>query len=490
MEVKDLTPQIVWRNFYSLTQIPRPSGRTQRVAQFLVDFALSHGADAHIDETGNVIARIPATPRYEDRAITLLQAHMDMVPQKTKESNHNFETDPLDVYIDGDWVTARDTTLGADNGMGVAVAMSVIEDKTLEHGPLEILITRDEETGMEGAFGLKPGVLKSEYLLNLDSEQEGEITIGCAGGEDVYCDMQYQPMNLEPEGMIAYHVSVKHLHGGHSGIEIHKGYANANKLMARFLFAAINMRVALLSSMHGGNMLNAIPRDCEVVVVVPEKEKQSFLDLLNKCKETFNAEYRDVEGKDIELDAVPCDMPQTIVPVEIQENLINALMACHDGVLRYISTIPDLVETSCNLSIVDIDEGKAKVSLLARSSQDSMKQYLCNGLLACFSMAGMHVSLEGAYSGWQPNPSSKLVDIMVEIYERLFGNRPVVAACHAGLECGIIGAKYPKMDMVSFGPTQLAIHTPDERVNIRTVQKFYSFVLEILKNIPKSNSKL
>lgn len=232
-------------------------------------------------------------------------------------------------------------------------------------------------------------------------------------------------------------------------------------------------------------MLNAIPRDCEAIVVVPQKDQQAFLDLVAKCLDTFNAEYRDVEGKDIEFGATPCDMPQNVVPVEIQENLINALMTCHDGVLRYIPTIPDLVETSCNLSIVDIDEGKAKVSLLARSSQDSMKQYLCNGLLACFSMAGMHVSLEGAYSGWQPNPSSRLVDIMVQIYERLFGNRPVVGACHAGLECGIIGAKYPEMDMVSFGPTQLAIHTPDERVNIQTVQKFYSFIIEILKNIPE-----
>ena len=486
MEVKDLTPQVVWRNFYSLTQIPRPSGKTQRVAQFIADFAQSHGAEAQIDEAGNVLIRKAATPGYEKRAITLLQAHMDMVPQKTKESNHNFETDPIEAYVDGEWVTARNTTLGADDGMGVAAAMAIIEDETVEHGPLEILITRDEETGMEGAFGLKAGVLKSNYLLNLDSEMEGEITIGCAGGEDVYADMQYQPMNVEPDGMLAYNVSVKHLHGGHSGIEIHKGYANANKLMARFLFAAVNMRIALLSSMHGGNMLNAIPRDCEAIVVVPQKDQQAFLDLVAKCLDTFNAEYRDVEGKDIEFGATPCDMPQTVVPVEIQENLINALMTCHDGVLRYIPTIPDLVETSCNLSIVDIEEGKAKVTLLARSSQDSMKQYLCNGLLACFSMAGMHVSLEGAYSGWQPNPSSRLVDIMVQIYERLFGNRPVVGACHAGLECGIIGAKYPEMDMVSFGPTQLAIHTPDERVNIQTVQKFYSFILEILKNIPEA----
>lgn len=485
MEVKDLTPQVVWRNFYSLTQIPRPSGKTQRVAQFLVDFAQSHGADAHIDEAGNVLIHKPATKGFEKKAVTMLQAHMDIVAQKTKDSKHNFDTDPLDVYVDGDWVTARDTTLGADDGMGVAAAMAIIEDDSVEHGPLEILITRDEETGMDGAFGLKPGILKSKYLLNLDSEMEGEITIGCAGGEDVNCDMQYQEMTVEPEGMVAYRVLVKGLHGGHSGIEIHKGYANANKLMARFLFAAVNMRLALLSSMHGGNMHNAIPRDCEAVVVVPKKDEKEFLALVEKSQKTFTVEYRDVEGKDVEFVAEPCDIPASIVPIEIQENLINALMACHDGVLRYIPTIPDLVETSSNLSIVNIGAGSAHVMILARSSQDSMKQFLCNRHLACFSMAGMQVKLGGAYSGWQPNPSSRLVDIMVSVYEKLFGNKPVVGACHAGLECGIIGAKYPEMDMASFGPTQLAIHTPDERVNIKTVQKFYSFILEILKNIPE-----
>jgi len=485
MEVKDLSPQIVWRNFYSLTQIPRPSGHTQQVAQFILQFAQSHGAQARIDTAGNVYIQKAATPGCEKKAVTMLQAHMDMVPQKTKESTHNFLTDPLDVYIDGDWVTAKDTTLGADNGMGVAVAMSIIEDDTVAHGPLEILITRDEETGMDGAFGLEPGILQSRYLLNLDSEQEGEITIGCAGGEDVNCDMKYQPMTIQPEGMTAYKVSTHHLHGGHSGIEIHKGYANANKLMARFLFAAVNTDLAVLSSMHGGNMRNAIPRECEAIVVVPEKSQKQFLATVDKCRATFNAEYRDIEGKEVEFDAQPCEMPQTVVPLEIQENLINALMACHDGVLRYIPTIPELVETSCNLSIVSIADGNAEVILLARSSQDSMKQYLCNGLLSCFSMAGMHVSLDGAYSGWQPNSSSRLVDIMVRVHETVFGYKPKVGACHAGLECGIIGAKYPDMDMASFGPTQLAIHTPEERVSIPTVDRFYRYVLEILKNIPE-----
>ena len=484
MEVKDLTPQVVWRNFYSLTQIPRPSGHTAQVAQFLVDFAHAHGAEAYIDEAGNVVMKKGATASMENRATTVLQAHMDMVPQKTKGSQHNFETDPLDVYIDGEWVRARNTTLGADDGMGVAAAMAVIEDDTVAHGPIEVLITRDEETGMDGAFALKPDELEGKYLLNLDSETEGEITIGCAGGMNVNCEMQYQELEVEAEGMVSYLVAVKALHGGHSGIEIHKGYPNANKLMARFLFAAINTDLAWLSSLHGGNMRNAIPRDAEAVVLVPKKSEEEFLALVAKCKAVFTEEFKDVEGKEITFVAEPCEMPTKAVPQDIQENLVNALMACHDGVLRYIPTIPDLVETSCNLSIVSIADGKAEVRLLARSSQDSMKNYLCNGLVACFSMAGMKVELEGGYSGWQPNPNSKLVAIMADVYEKMFGNKPIVNACHAGLECGIIGVNYPEMDMASFGPTLVSPHTPSEACLIPTVERFYNFILEILKNIP------
>lgn len=426
-----------------------------------------------------------ATPGMEDRATAVLQAHMDMVPQKPKDSTHNFETDPLDVYIDGEWVRARNTTLGADDGMGVAAAMAVIEDESVAHGPIEVLITRDEETGMYGAFELKPDELEGKYLLNLDSETEGEITIGCAGGMNVNCAMQYQELDVNPENMLSYQVAVKALHGGHSGIEIHKGYPNANKLMARFLFAAVNTNLAWLSSLHGGNMRNAIPRDAEAVVLVPKKAEQEFLALVEKCKNIFTEEFKDVEGKEISFVAEPCEMPAKAVPQDIQENLINALMACHDGVLRYIPTIPDLVETSCNLSIVSIADGKAEVRLLARSSQDSMKLYLCNGLVACFSMAGMKVELEGGYSGWQPNPSSRLVAMMSDIYEKMFGQKPIVNACHAGLECGIIGVNYPEMDMASFGPTLVSPHTPSEACLIPTVERFYNFILEILKNIPK-----
>lgn len=484
--IEELAPKGVWKNFYALTQIPRPSGHTEKVAAFLVDFAKANGAEAYIDEAGNVVMKKGATPGYEDRQTTVLQAHMDMVPQKTKDSTHNFETDPLDVYIDGDWVKARNTTLGADDGMGVAAAMAIIEDDNVAHGPIEVLITRDEETGLDGAFGLKENELEGKYLLNLDSEEEGEITIGCAGGMDILCQMEYQELNVEPANMLCYEIVIKGLLGGHSGIEINKGRANANKLMARILFAVVNTKAAWLCSWHGGNMRNAIPRECEAKVLVPQAEKENFLALIEKCKNTFIEEFKDIETKGIQLTATPVEsIPTKAVPQEVQENLINAILAAHDGVLRNTPSMPELVETSCNLAIINIEGGKAEVITLARSSQDSMKQYLCNQYIACFSMAGMEVKLEGGYSGWQPNPKSPLVKMMADIYEKLYGSRPVVGACHAGLECGIIGDKYPEMDMASYGPTLVSPHTPNEACLIPTVERFYNFTLEILKNIPK-----
>lgn len=484
--IEELSPKGVWRNFYALTQIPRPSGHTEKVAQFLVDFAKQHGAEAYIDEAGNVVMKKGATPGYEDRETTVLQAHMDMVPQKTKDCVHNFETDPLDVYIDGEWVTARDTTLGADDGMGVAAAMAILEDDTVEHGPLEVLITRDEETGLEGAFGLKASELTGKYLLNLDSEEEGEITIGCAGGVDILCKMKYQEINVQPDHMTCYSIVIKKLLGGHSGLEICKGRANANKLMARILFATVNTKTAWLVSWRGGNMRNAIPRECEATVLVPKAQEQEFLALVEKCKETFMEEFKDIETNGMQFLVTPVSqIPGKAVPEDIQENLINAVMAAPDGVLRYTPTMPELVETSCNLAIINIGDGEAEIITLARSSQDSMKQYLCNQYIACFSMAGMEVTLEGGYSGWQPNPKSALVEMMSDIYEKMYGSRPIVGACHAGLECGIIGVNYPNMDMASYGPTLVSPHTPNEACHIPSVQKFYDFTLEILKNIPK-----
>lgn len=485
MTIQDLQPQNVWRQFHALTQIPRPSGHTAKVAEFLVEFGKKNGAEAFIDDAGNVVMRVAATPGYENRETAILQAHMDMVPQKTKDSTHDFEKDAIQTWVDGDWLRAKDTTLGADDGLGVAAAMAIIEDKSLEHGPLEVLITRDEETGMFGAFGLASDTLKGKYLLNLDSETEGEITIGCAGGMDVVCSMEYQEMDVNPENMAAYRIAVKGLLGGHSGLEINQGRANANKLMARVLFATVNTGLAHVCSWHGGNMRNAIPRDGEAVVLVPKMKEQEFKEMIEKCGQTFVKEYCDVEKDGIQLTAVPCDTPLKAIPEDIQENLINAVLAAHDGVLRNIPTIPEIVETSSNLAIINIADGKASIAILARSSQDSMKLYLCNGLKACFSMAGMKVQFEGGYSGWQPNTKSPLVDSMSAVYEKMFGKRPEILVVHAGLECGIIGPKYPDMDMASFGPTLLSPHTPNERCYIPSVEKFYNYVVELIKNIPE-----
>ena len=368
MEIYELEPQNVWRNFYSLTQIPRPSGHTEKVAQFLVDFAKKNGAEAFIDNAGNVVMRKKATAGYENRKTAILQAHMDMVPQKAKDSNHNFEQDPIQTYIDGEWVKAKGTTLGSDNGMGVAAAMSIIEDTTLEHGPIEVLITNDEETGMYGAFGLEKDTLKGKLLLNLDSETEGEITIGCAGGMDVVCSMEYQEINVNKEGMQAYKIDIKGLRGGHSGLEINEGRANANKLMARLLFAAVNTGCAWLCSWHGGNMRNAIPRDSEAVVLVPQAKEEEFKALVEKSHKLFNEEFDLIENGNIHLSAEKCDAPEKAVPEDVQENLINAVMAAHDGVLRMTPSIPEVVETSSNLAIISIDGGKAEIAILPHSS--------------------------------------------------------------------------------------------------------------------------
>ncbi len=485
MEISALAPTLVWKHFHALTRIPRPSGHTAAVANYLVEFGKSIGVEAFIDNAGNVVMRKGATPGYENLETAILQAHMDMVPQAVKGSTHNFETDPIETYIDGDWVKARGTTLGSDDGMGVAAAMAILEDPSIDHGPLEVLITADEETGMFGARGLEAGTLTGKYLLNLDSETEGVITIGCAGGQDVECSMEYDEMDVNSKGMVAYKLTVKGLRGGHSGIEINEGRGNANKLLARLLSKEMDAGLCWLSSWHGGNMRNAIPRDSEAVVVVLQSKEAEFKAIAADMNATFNAEYITQENGNIVVDVVPCDMPSKVMPDDVQLNLVNAVMAAHDGVLRFIPTIPEIVETSSNLAIINAGEGKAEIDILARSSDDTMKDYLCDSLACCFTLAGMDVQLVGGYGGWQPNTSSPLVANMSDVYEKMFGKKPVVEVCHAGLECGIIGVTYPEMDMASFGPTLRSPHTPDERCEIPSVGKFFDFLVEMLKHIPE-----
>jgi len=481
--IKELAPEAIWKNFYLLTQVPRPSGHLDKIQQFLLEWAKEHGIEAFKDNAENIVMRKPATPGMENLKTAVLQAHMDMVPQKVDESNHNFETDPIETYIDGDWVKAKGTTLGSDDGMGVAAIMGIMESTTLKHGPLEALITADEETCMYGVNHLTADTLKGDILLNIDNETLGEFVIGSAGGVNITAELGYK--EVEPEkGDVAVKITLKNLRGGHSGLEICEGRANANKLMARIVRQAIQDDDACLASWAGGNMRNAIPRTAEVVLTIPAENLEDLKDLVNYCKETFVEEFRGVE-ENITLSVEETALPAGEMPQEIQDNVVNAITACHDGVLRYIPSIPSVVETSSNLGIINIGKGKANVLILARSSNETMMEYIQEMQEACFSMAGFKVEYGGHYGAWQPNFDSQITAKMVDVYNRIFPETPAkVEVCHAGLECSIIGGVYPHMDLVSFGPTLRSPHTPDERCSISSVEKFWTFLTQLLPEVP------
>lgn len=482
MTIRDLNPKAVWENFYLLTQVPRPSGHLEKVQEFLLQWAKERGIEAFKDNAENIVMRKPATPGMEDRKMAVLQAHMDMVPQKVDESTHNFETDPIETYIDGEWVKAKGTTLGSDDGMGVAAIMGIFESKDLKHGPLEALITADEETCMYGVNHLSADTLKGDILLNIDNETLGEFVIGSAGGVNINCTLGYKEVAPE-EGDIAVKITLKNLRGGHSGLEINEGRANANKLMARLVRQAIIDDDARLASWKGGNMRNAIPRAAEVVLTIPQENLDDLKELVDYCRETFVQEYRGME-ENLSLTIEETALPAGEMPDEIQDNVVNALVACHDGVLRNIPSIPSVVETSSNLGIVKIEGGKVEVLVLARSSSETMMEYIQEMQEACFSMAGMKVEYGGQYGAWQPNFDSPITAKMVEVYNRMYPDAPArVEVCHAGLECSIIGGVYPNMDLVSFGPTLRSPHTPDERCNIPSVEKFWNFLVKLLEEI-------
>ena len=385
--ILQLAPQNVWKHFYSLTQIPRPSGHMEKITKFLIDFGKGLGLESFVDEVGNVIIRKPATPGMENRKGIILQAHMDMVPQKNNDTIHDFTTDPIETYVDGDWVKAKGTTLGADNGLGVAAIMAVLEDNNLKHGPLEALITKDEQTGMYGAFGLKPGTMQGEILLNLDSEDEGELYIGCAGGLDITATLEYKE-ETPMANFVARKITLKGLRGGHSGLEINEGRGNANKLLARIVHDLLIEFDSQLASFEGGNMRNAIPREAHAVITIPAENEEELLGLVKYCENLFNEEYSAIETP-ISFTAERVELPAGEVPEEIQDNLIDAIFACQNGVTRMIPTVPDTVETSSNLAIITIGEGKAAIKILARSSSDSMKEYLTTSLESCLSMGGL-----------------------------------------------------------------------------------------------------
>ena len=481
-EIKNLKPECIWRNFDALTQVPRPSGHLEKVQQYLLDFAKKVGVEAFKDEAENIVMRKPATPGMENRKTVILQAHMDMVPQKEQTSTHNFETDPIQTYIDGDWVKAKGTTLGADDGLGVAAIMAVMEAKDLKHGPIEALITSDEETGMYGANNLPAGELTGEILLNLDTEQEGELIIGSAGGLDITATLNYQEAESDKDD-IAVRITVKGLKGGHSGLEIGEGRGNANKMLVRIVREAIADDEARLASWHGGNMRNAIPREAEAVLTLPKENKADLMELVADYKETFNDEYKGIEDE-IDVTVEDVELPAHVVPQEIQDNLVDAVYAAHNGVWRYIPSMPNIVETSSNLAIVDIDGGKAAVKILARSSSETKKDELATSLESCFNMAGMKVEFSGGYGGWDPNTDSELIKVMRRIYNELFNEEPTVQVVHAGLECSIILSKYPGLDICSFGPTLLSPHTPTERAYWPSATKFWDLLVKTLEETP------
>jgi len=482
-EIQNLKPACIWQNFYKLTQVPRPSGHLEKIQAFLLQFAKEVGVEAFKDPADNIVMRKPATPGMENRKGIILQAHMDMVPQKTPESKHNFETDPIQPWIDGEWVKATGTTLGADNGLGVAAIMAIMEDKTLKHGPINALITADEETGMFGANGLPEGELQGDILLNLDSEHWGKFVIGSAGGIDVTATLEYKEVDTDPED-VAVRLTVKGLRGGHSGLEINEGRGNANKLMVQIVRDAIAELDARLASWHGGNMRNAIPFKAETVLTLPKDNIAALQEIVDDYKQTFNDEFKLIEPQGIEVICEPADLPKSELPVEIQDNLVDAIFACHDGVIRFIPAYPNVVETSSNLAIIDIEGGKAAIKILARSSREDMKGYVVGMLESCFSMAGMKVETSGSYGGWDPNPDSEILHLLLKEYKELFGEDGIIQVDHAGLECSVILGKYPWLDIVSLGPTMKSPHTTTERALIATVEPFWTLLKKTLEDVP------
>lgn len=480
-EIAKLTPECIWRNFDALTQVPRPSGHVEKVQQFLLDFAKKVGVEAFQDPAGNIVMRKPATPGMENRKTVTFQAHMDMVPQKTPDSKHNFETDPIETVIKDGWVYANNTTLGSDNGMGVAAIMAIMEAKDLKHGPVEGLITRDEETGMFGANELPEGELNGDILMNLDSETWGKFVIGSAGGIDITATLGYKGVENDQEAAVK--VTLKGLKGGHSGLEIHEGRANANKEMVRFVRKAIAELDARLAQWQGGNMRNAIPFKAEVVLTLPAANVPALKEMVEKQRAMIEDEFKTIESN-VEMYCEDVEKPAEILPVEIQDNLVDAIYACHNGVVRFIPVKPDVVETSSNLAIINIDSTSASIKILARSSREDMKEYVASQLESCFNMAGMKVEMSGSYGGWDPNPNSEILNLLCKVYKDQTGTDAAIEVDHAGLECSVILGKYPNMDVVSLGPTLRSPHTTTERCEIATIKPFWNLVKATLEQIP------
>lgn len=479
-----LQPALVWKHFAEILAIPRPSHHEEKIRRYILDFAQAKGLECKEDDAHNIYVCKPASQGMEHRKGVILQAHLDMVPQKNNDKQFDFTKDPIDAYIDGEWVTADGTTLGADNGIGVASILAVLEDDTLIHGPLEALFTATEETGMDGAFGLKAGLLHGDILLNLDSETEGELYVGCAGGLDANMQFDYTAEATPSSGYTAVRITVKGLKGGHSGIQIVCQRANANKLLFRFLREAAAVHEMLLCSVDGGGLRNAIPREAEAVVLVPAAEFGAFVEELKTYEKTVIAEFAGIEDG-IVIEAEECPIPERMIARDVADKLVKAVVACPNGVQSMSMAMPGLVQTSNNLARVVSDGRTVKLQCLMRSSVNSEKAALGEAVAAVFELAGAEVQLTGSYNGWNPDMNSPILHAMTASYEALYGKKPQVTAIHAGLECGIIGATYPNLDMISFGPTIAYPHSPDEKVEIASVKKFYDFLVHTLRNVPE-----
>ena len=483
MSIKELEPRIVWNNFYNLTQIPRPSKHEGKVIEYLYNWGISHGFETIRDKGGNIIIRVPATPGMENRRGVIIQGHMDMVPQKTSDSNHNFLTDPINAYIDGEWVTADRTTLGADNGMGVALGLAAIEDPSVKHGPIEILVTYDEETGMTGATTLEPGVLKGDILLNLDSEQEGELCVGCAGGLDATATFKYLKYNT-PAGYKGLKVTVKGLQGGHSGMDISLYRANANKAVARMILPAIELLGVKVVSFTGGSLRNAIPFEAEAELAIPQENVAAVRQMIESEFGRIKAEFAESDPTATLIVEECAAAPKHIQP-SVMLRAVKAMLACPSGVIRMSRTMKGLTETSINMAIVRTDKGKIIIHSLMRSSVNSAKAALANRVRCIFELAGADsVEFTGGYSGWTPKLDTPMNKVMMDQYKKVTGQEMEIMATHGGLECALLGAKYPAWEMVSVGPTIKYPHSPDEKVNIASVARTWEYLKAVLENVP------
>jgi len=483
-EILQLEPQAMWQHFASLNAVPRPSKKEQRVIAFIKDFGLSLGLETLEDEVGNVIIKKPATPGMEDRVTIVLQGHLDMVHQKNADTDFDFDTQGIEMYVDGDWVKARGTTLGADNGIGVASAMAILAADDIQHPAIEALFTIDEETGMTGAMGLKGGLLDAGIMLNLDTEDDNELTIGCAGGVDVTITGTY-PQEAPDSEDVAFVLAVKGLTGGHSGMDIHRGRGNANKLLNRLLFSAAKHCGSRVASIDAGGLRNAIPREARACLTVNGSRAAALTEFIRQQADILKSEYATTDpGLEIVLEST--DLPETLLTVDYQDRLFRAVSACPNGIFRMSPDVDDLVQTSNNLARLRVSKGEYKVLCLTRGSVDTEKMDLARAIQSTFELMGAQVECNGAYPGWAPRPDSPIVKLMSDLYEDLFNEKAGVMACHAGLECGILGSNYPDMQMISFGPNIRGAHSPDEMVQISSVQKYWRLLMETLKRIPRS----